>query len=197
MSRKSIAVDIDDVIASFAEAFIELSNLEFGTKFNVEDYCDDYSKLWNLTQAEVADRLNELLRPERMLNLKVAEQAQQALSLLAARYDLYVMSARRKQTIEVTHEWLDRHFPRTFKGVHIVPIWDSEHKVTKAEVCRQIGADYLIDDLPVHCNLAAENGIKAILFGDYSWNRNEAIMPNVTRCKTWPDVCAELGVPFV
>ena len=26
---------------------------------------------------------------------------------------------------------------------------------------------------------------------------HEAINPNVARRKTWPDVCAELGVPFV
>ena len=90
--------------------------------------------------------------------------------------------------VEPTYEWVKKYFPGVFEGVHFVPIWETNNKVTKAEICQQIGADYLIDDLPRHCNLAAEVGIKALLFGDYSWNRNEEITEGVTRVKDWPAV---------
>ena len=60
--------------------------------------------------------------------------------------------------------------------------------MTKAEICAEIGADYLVDDQPKHCLAAAKAGIKTILFGDYKWNRDTKLMPNMVRAKNWQEV---------
>ena len=51
-----------------------------------------------------------------------------------------------------------------------------------------IGASYLIDDSFGHCELAAEVGIKAILFGNYGWNRQQTLIDGIVRCKDWDAV---------
>lgn len=45
-----------------------------------------------------------------------------------------------------------------------------------------------IDDQLKHCQAAASLGIKAVLLGDYPWNRTEKLPSGVTRCKDWPAV---------
>ena len=79
-----------------------------------------------------------------------------------------------------------------FSEVYYAGIWDTHakdaHLAMKAEICREIGADYLIDDQTKHCFAAAEAGIPAILYRDYPWNRNGQLPTGVTRCRTWQDV---------
>ena len=61
-------------------------------------------------------------------------------------------------------------------------------KATKADIVKQIGADYLIDDQPKHCFAAAEAGITSLLFGDYRWNRNVKLPEGVVKVRTWHEV---------
>jgi hypothetical protein len=42
-----------------------------------------------------------------------------------------------------------------------------------------------IDDQPKHCVAAADIGIKALLFGEYSWNRTDTLPVGVARVKDW------------
>jgi 5'(3')-deoxyribonucleotidase len=100
----------------------------------------------------------------------------------------HIVTARRAHLIDTTREWLANYFPGYFKDIHFVPIWEPGNTITKADICKQIEADYLIDDLPKHCNVAADGGIKAILFGDYSWNKNENLHSGVVKCKDWDSV---------
>src|SRR5262249_45034715 len=107
---------------------------------------------------------------------------------LKNRYKLVIVTARPKRTVEATPEWIERNFPDIFSDIHFVPIWDPGPKKTKAEICQEIGADYLIDDLVRHCNLAAEVGIKAILFNRITWKQPEKIHPEVIVVKNWEGI---------
>jgi hypothetical protein len=111
-----------------------------------------------------------------------------ALQELQKSYDLVIVTSRDHRTVSLTHESLALHYPDIFSDVHFVPLWGNGEKVTKAKICNEIGASYLIDDSFEHCKLAAEVGISAILFGSYGWNRTQALPAHVTRCKTWDDV---------
>lgn len=184
----SIAIDIDDVLASHVEAFIPFCNMRYGTHLEIDDYRDNWSEMLDLPDEELSNLVQEFQIPESLARFTVKKEAKAALEKLAAHFTLYVVTARRKPTIQTSLEWIDTHFPDVFTGVHFVPIWEPDNKVTKGDICRQIGADYLIDDLARHCNIAAEAGIKAILFGDYGWNRSELISPGVVRLQNWEKV---------
>lgn len=188
MTKKTIAVDVDDVLALHAESFIQFSNQRYGTRLTVEDYSDHWSNLWGEERDEIERRAAEFHVHENIIRFKRIQEADKAVQKLAQDYRLVIVTARRKGLIDVTHEWIDNHFPGVFDEFHFVPIWVPGNDVTKADICHQIDAEYLIDDLPRHCNLAAEAGITALLFGDYSWNRSEEVSEGVVRVSGWPEV---------
>lgn len=188
MKRKSIAFDVDDVLASHAESFVEFSNKTYGTAFAVDNYTDNWDKLWGVDEDEVTKRALEFQTLQRIADFNVKDDAKAALAKLNTKYDLYIVTARRQHLVGTSIDWINRYFPNVFKEIHFVPIWELNNKITKSDICKKIGADYLVDDLPRHCNVAADAGVKAVLFGDYAWNRGEKIADNVTRCKDWDEL---------
>lgn len=188
MTRKIIAIDIDDVLAEHAESFIEFSNKNCGTNFTIEDYSDNWTDVWDVDDNEFEHRRNNFRTDELFGNFAVKNGSKNALIELGKENDLYIVTARPKHLTDSSKSWINRHFNNIFKDIHFVPIWEPNNKISKFDICRQIGADYLIDDLPKHCNIAAESGIKAILFGNYAWNRNDSLNNNVTRCENWDKV---------
>lgn len=94
-----------------------------------------------------------------------------------------------KQDDETAERWLNEHFPETFKQIEFVKLWSKDKKVTKAEICDHLGATFLVDDSVEHCNVAAEAGLQAILFGDYGWNRSpDRLNERIVRANGWSDV---------
>ncbi len=190
MKKIKIAIDLDDVLAAHAEAFIKFSNKSYGTSLTVEDYSDHWADLWSVEHDEIERRASEFHIPEGVAAFSVKQESISALKQLSDHHLLYVVTARSQVLIGTTRNWLDKYFPKVFQDIHFVPIWEPNNTITKADICKKIGADYLIDDLPRHCNLVAEAGLRAILFGNYAWNRYEKIVAGVTRCRDWEAVLA-------
>jgi 5'(3')-deoxyribonucleotidase len=193
-SKQTIAVDVDDVLAANAEAFVEYSNAKWGTSLKPADYDEHWAVIWGIDQddhEELEKRAVEFLT-HTTPKYKHFPEAEEALRRLSENYDLVVVTSRRAAMSADTLAWIDEHFPRIFKKVHFAGIWDKMAEdrinITKAEVVKQVGAGYLIDDQPKHCIAAAEAGIKSILFGDYKWNRGTKLTPNMVRAKNWQEV---------
>lgn len=187
MTRQTIAVDIDDVLAAHAEAFVDHSNANYGTNITIEEYIEEWSKLWGVGHDEVERRATEFHHPDIVGNFGAFEAALPVLNSLKENRNLVIVTARRKKLLDTTRNWLSHHFDGVFSEIHFVPIWEPNNTVTKADICTSIGPQYLIDDLVRHCNLAAEVGIRPLLFGNYSWNQGES-QQDVTRVKNWQEV---------
>ncbi len=187
-TRPIIAVDMDDVLAHHVEAFIGWSNTKYGTTFTLEDYNDHWSQLWSIDHEE-SEKRAVLFHQERQHRLfQPRKDALEVLHYLKKHYDLVIITARRRETINDSHEWLETHFPDIFKDVRFVPIWEDDRNATKLAICKEIGATYLIDDMVRHINLAAEGGVTALWFGDYKWNQNEKAVSGVVKAKDWQAV---------
>lgn len=188
MGKQSIAIDLDDVLASHAEAFVRFSNELYKTDLTVDDYTDHWSEIWQVEEDEVERRSAEFHAPGIVIAFGAKDEALDTLRRLKVHYDLFVVTARKKKLTDITQEWLNKEFLGIFSGVHFVPIWEPNNTITKAEISKEIGATYLIDDSVQHCNLAAEAGLQALLFGNYSWNRSDPLHDDVTRIKDWQSV---------
>ncbi|MDB5169901.1 MAG: hypothetical protein JWN82_297 [Candidatus Saccharibacteria bacterium] len=188
MHKATIAIDLDDVLALHAAAFVQFSNERYGTNLQPEEYDDVWVNLWGeMEWAEVLRRAAEFHTSERTLAYAKIEEAGAVLAHLKQRFRLVIVTARPKHLIETTHQWLAQHHADVFDEVHFVPIWEATNTITKADICKQIGANYLIDDSVKHCNIAAEGGITSLLFGTYRWNRDN-IDPRVTEVGNWQAV---------
>jgi len=198
--REKIAVDLDDVLSASAEGFVAFSNEQWGTTLTAEEYSEEWAVVWGCSLEEAQRRSDLFHQSGAVDGYKHFPHAIPVLRALAKRFDMSVVTSRQSLLQPKTDSWLDRHFTGIFQEIHYAGMWDTddhvEHalKQTKADVCQRIGANYLIDDQLKHCIGVAECGVKAILFGDYRWNRAVELPPGVTRAATWDDVARYFDV---
>jgi 5'(3')-deoxyribonucleotidase len=191
MSRKTIAVDVDDVLALSVEAWVAFSNKQWGTHLTADDYHEDWIKLWGVDEEERRRRASHIYTSGLLTTYRSLEQAEAVLQRLARRYKLVITTSRVEDVKQETLDWLERHFGNMFSEIHLTGFYDKfgdakAVRMTKGALLESIGADYLIDDQPKHCLAAAEVGVTAILFGDYVWNRDvKKLPPAVIRCRDW------------
>jgi uncharacterized HAD superfamily protein len=191
-SKPVIAVDIDDVLALSVDRFIEWSNSRFGTEITFDQYTEDWSELWGISQMETTKRVNLMYKEGIPAKYSRVDEAVEVLNKLKSNYELIVATARRKAEDKQTKDWIKRHYPSVFRNIHFAGIWDeiTEHspQKTKARLCNQLGVNYLIDDQLKHCVGASNVGVKALLYGDYPWNKHASLPQNIERVVNWKEI---------
>lgn len=199
MSKLIIAVDADDTIFDENTAVRLYMNEHYGFEHTEADYLIDgpfdnyWERIWNVDPEKMTQMYEEFAHSTYKKELKPIKGAIPVLQKLKEKYDLVIVTSRGQSVVDVTHNSLALHYPDIFNNVHFVPLWGDGEKATKAQICNEIGASYLIDDSFEHCMLAAEVGINAITFGDYGWNRFQELPNRITRCKNWEEVWRILG----
>ncbi len=196
MTKKTIAIDVDDVLADANQEMRRFINDRFRTTHTVEDYLQNHDNywgywefVWQVSDEEARKRIEEYDKSDSKHKLRIINGAIDAINILKKDFDLVVVTSREDSLIDKTHAWLENHFPGTFSGVQFVCLWqDEDSNHTKGSICKQIGAEYLIDDHADHCILALKEGIKPLLFGDYGWNRTRKIPKGIMRVKDWNKV---------
>lgn len=193
MSKKPvIAVDIDDVLALSVDRFIEWSNSRFGTSLTFDQYVEDWSELWGISQIETTERVNQMYREGLPARYSRVDESVNVLNNLKPDYQLIVATARRSAEHMLTRDWIKKHYPAVFEDVHFAGIWDEiteqSPKKTKARLCEQLGVDYLIDDQVKHCLGANSVGVKALLYGNYPWNSYIDLPQNIQRVSSWKEI---------
>lgn len=195
---KTIAIDIDNVLAASAESFVVISNRLFGDHITVADFNEDWQKMWGVDHEE-AERRGEVLRANKyQKDYQPVEGAIQAVNELGKRYNLVLVTSRGKFVEELTRNWLKQHFDYPFEQIVFADFWDDiknskdGHLRHKGDLFTQVGADFVIDDQLKHCMAAAEQDVQAILFGDYSWNQANKLPYGLFRCKNWSEVIEKL-----
>ncbi len=198
MRKSVIAVDIDDVLSANAEGWVAYSNKRWGTKLKPEDYTEHWSLMWGTDHEETERRAVEFHKAKVVGKYRHFDEAKPVLEALARKYSLVVTTSRRRDLMDETTEWISMYFEGIFDEIHYAGMWDkvtdASAQATKAELCKLIGADYLIDDQLKHCLAADIVGIKAILFGNYSWNQADSLPAGVTRCVDWQAVAGYFDV---
>jgi 5'(3')-deoxyribonucleotidase len=194
MTKPVIAVDLDDVLASSAQGFVDYSNQRWGTHLTIEDYSEHWGEMWGIDHDETVKRAHEIYTAQIVKKFPRFDEAYSVLKKLSKHYALVITASRHRLVEQTTREWLHEHFNGIFKDVHLAGIWDkgmpTEEAInlTKAELCQRLNAKYLIDDHPKHCFAAAQVGIKALLYGSYRWNRDVSLPKGVVRVKDWKSI---------
>lgn len=191
-SKRIIAVDVDDVIAANAIGFIEYSNKKYGTHLTVDDYQEHWGEIWKTDYEEAERRAIEYHESGHIATYGVIEGAYDVLKELKERFTLVILTTRRNSINQLTEEWINKYYPDIFDKLIFSGFFDSPTKkslqMTKGELAKSIGANYLIDDQLKHVLSIAETGIKGLLFGEYSWNRIEGLPLGVVRVKNWEEI---------
>jgi uncharacterized HAD superfamily protein len=187
-NKPIIAVDVDDVLLPYGSGLLDYSNKKYKTKLEYENLTSlDLSKSLEITSEDFLQHLFDYVQ-NHQFKLLPAEGSEIALNRLKKKYRICIITYRSQPLYKTTHAWLNEHFPGVFDQVNMIggKVF-GDHK-SKAEVCKEIGASWLIEDQLKPALDAAESGIDVLLFGNYPWNHIDTLPKNMTRVSNWQEV---------
>src|SRR3989338_11006305 len=91
---KTIAVDIDDVLAANAEGFVEFSNQRWGTHLKPDEYTEHWAEMWGVDFEEVEKRRHIIIEERVFLKHRLFEEVRSVLKKLAKNHKLVIVSSR-------------------------------------------------------------------------------------------------------
>ncbi len=169
-TRKTIALDMDEVIANVTPKFLDIYEEKFGIRLQKEQYLG--KKIYAIEGArQVRERLYE---KGFFRDLGIMPGSIEGVKELMQHYDVYITTAAQefRNSLEDKYDWLEEHFP----FIH----WKQYVFCGDKSI---LGTDYMIDD---HArNLKTFRG-KGLLF-TASHNINET---GYTRVNNWEEVTA-------
>lgn len=194
-TKPTVAIDIDDVLVSTAPLIFDFYNKTYGTSLTLADYyhhenADD----WGAKDFEEAiARVHRLISSPNFLRRKPVQQVVAIMQELREHFELTLVTSRPTIMQEATEQWAKDHFQDIFAGVHFAEYFDLKKteqgpRSIKGMVCKDLGAQALVDDHLEHILSAAAQGIFGVLFGNQPWNQTTEPLPeNVMRVSGWQD----------
>jgi len=191
MSKRNLAIDFDDVIAAFNQAYIAHHNVMYA----VPPLQFDGAHTYDLTELYGVDMQTMVKRMRRFCHEHHHEIApyvgvDTAFAQLRERHHIHIVMSRCESLSEITKGWLlefdllkhisELHFTNTFGTLH------PERMRSKLEVCRQIEAVALVEDAPTNAKLVADGGTK-VLMPERPWNAT-FLHERVHRFRDWSEL---------
>lgn len=172
MLKPILLVDIDDVIWDLLKAWVEYLNTRYGTSVSWEeiDEWDMKKSFPMLTDKQIYEMFTEL---DFWMSVQPKIGAVEALKILQAKFNIYLLSATSVRTISVKSIALRDKFPMI----------DENHMI----FCNNkqlVQGEYLIDD---KLDNLIGGKYKKILF-TAPHNKNIEIPEDIIRCDSWSDV---------
>eukprot|EP01054_Gregarina_sp_Poly1_P006130 Gregarina_sp_Poly_1__6129@NODE_323_length_9530_cov_14_322836_g275_i0_p5_GENE_NODE_323_length_9530_cov_14_322836_g275_i0NODE_323_length_9530_cov_14_322836_g275_i0_p5_ORF_typecomplete_len296_score41_25NT5C/PF06941_12/2e27HAD_2/PF13419_6/5_6e05Acid_phosphat_B/PF03767_14/0_00089NIF/PF03031_18/0_004HAD_SAK_2/PF18143_1/0_24HAD_SAK_2/PF18143_1/1_3e03_NODE_323_length_9530_cov_14_322836_g275_i037454632 len=188
-----LALDIDEVLANTLEQSMAWHNNTYGTSLTKEDYKSYiFCEVWNCTDAEAMQRFREFTRSPYWEAIQPVEGAQQFVNEMSSHFRLAIVTSRQDFLQESTLRWLNLYFGlHKFCSIKFGNNWladENAAKKSKREMCMEIGAVALIDDLPKHIlHVSPVRGLRLLILGA---NTNckvvkKAILFNLNREQPW------------
>lgn len=187
--RPIIAVDIDDVLFPFIDGVAKYHNSLKNTDLSVDDFFSfNLIEVWGGTQKETEEIVQGFLEAGN-LHLQPVDGAKEALAQLKNDFDVVLVTARNQVFESQTAGWLQQHLPDLFQDVTFAGNpHDGRPYRHKGDICRELGAQLLIDDYPKNLLSAASCGVDGILFGSKAWSVLDDSKINIVPCADWDAV---------
>jgi len=183
-----LVLDLDDVLRPTVASALAWYNKEFSTDYLVDQRMSAYSYrvVWGCTLEEEMALVDRWYK-EASLEMLPILGAVEGLKELVKRYDVVIATSTDRSYADGVIDWIDRHFPNQIMQVCLLGYFHYEHdiRLTKGQLAVDLNAKVAIDDLPYHISTYAALGVPAVLFGDFPWNTEVVLGPNVQRALNW------------
>lgn len=185
MKKQRIAVDCDDVIVPTAPLILQNYNETYGTAIEFKDFYSDKLDIWQVPdRATAVKRIEAYLETDEYQQVKPFVDAIAIMQRLSKRYELHVVTGRADFLTAATESMLERYFPSLFTSIEFTNFFRTAGR-SKADVCKKLGIDFLVEDHLHHATVVAECGINVLLFGEYPWNQTDQLPAHIQRVKDW------------
>lgn len=192
-----LAIDIDDVLSDSLTALITFHNETYGSSYTDENILEfSYWGFLGAKREEANKKYFEFTDSPYFFETKPLKGAVEAMKTLSARgHELYVITGRPLFVKEKTELWLAKHFPNIFQELFWTNArldktdYSSYWGRPKAEICKEIGATVLVDDLLEYAR--DSEGLSVIILNRF-WNQKAALESNMIRANDWQEVVNEV-----
>jgi len=117
--------------------------------------------------------------------IKPLKEAPSAILDLSSSHKLAIVTGRNEGQKEKTLLWIKKYVPQ-IKEIFFIRKSVRDNSKSKAEICKEIQADILIEDNLKYAQQVAQAGIKVLLF-DYPWNQSSNLNPLIIRVCGWKE----------
>ena len=188
--RRKVAVDVDEVLVPM---FHTLSNYHQHTspvpvRIPVR-HPYRYSCALGITEKRSTRLVQEFYETDAFKNMRPITGAVEGVRALKDEHDLVVVTGRHDESIDATHDWLDRWFEGCFDDAIFCNHF-TEKATDKASICKDLGIGVIIDDSILTCAECLASGTDAINFvGNpvYPWCDESNIS-----CRDWSDIVSRM-----
>lgn len=193
MTKRVLAVDLDDIVWGFNAAYVESHNKKFGGTAQYKDiYTFDMSRMYGVSPAVNLSRVEHFVHHEHD-TIQPLPYVSQTLTTLRQTFDIQAVTSRKETIRGITEAALEVHVPGVFSQRHFTNGFGGVGTIvrSKLDVCCEIGAVALVEDAPANALSVAEGGIPVLLL-NHPWNQlvyhPELNHPLITRFADWRQV---------
>jgi len=188
-----IGVDIDEVLASYMDAFILFHNEKYNTSLVRSDFKQyNISHILGISYEEDVNRAYEFFETDYFRNIETIEGSEKGLKQLKKYHELIIVTGRQFYIEQETRNWLDTHFPNTFSEIYLANAYSKNGgKKKKSELCNRAGIDLLIED-NLDNALECVRPNRRVILMDQFWNQTPEDIPNIQRVNHWDQIPAHV-----
>lgn len=191
-----IAIDLDDVLANTTASLLNFINSSTN-QLPISSASLENAPYWNFlgqTREEANENFFAFTNTDHFRNIEPFPEAVVAIEKLAKEHTLFIISGRPLFIKQDSEEWIKKYFPGKFSGVYFTNNRLNKEDFSaywgrpKAEICDEIGAEVLIDDLAEYAR--SSEHIKVYLI-DKPWNK-DAKLDHAKRVGCWGEILIDL-----
>lgn len=186
MSKRVIAIDVDEVFSPLLPVMMPWYNRKYGTSHTMAQYkTRDMEECFGRTLEHWLEEFVHYIKEAWEKDSAPFEHAVESIKNIMKDHEVFFMTARDTEVHHITERFLKKHMGESFTKLVSLNYSD------KGEALRAEGADLLIDDSEHNIRSAEKAGVEGWLFGDY--------LPHVgvndlTKVNGWQHVCQKLAV---
>lgn len=189
MKKLTIAVDFDDVLVPSAMFAFERYHRNYGFQIDPRSYYGKITKeAWGTDSLdEAVQRIGDALSDEDLLMIPPYKAAIGAVSRLSEQHKMYLVTGRSDRLMPTAINYVDKYFSGLFNGLintNHYSIDPDKHR-SKGDICREIGADVLVDDYIGHIESVMEYGLKEAIVIAQPWNEGFVAKQGIVRVVDW------------
>lgn len=188
--KKLIAVDLDGVLSDTLSSFIQFHNEVYKTNLTKKHFHSEYYwEILNESKEETIRKFDQFTKTLHFDDIQPISGAKGVTTKLSTDHDVIVITARQIELTEQTKKWIKRHFPKTFKNVHVINhalLAKKGKTISKGELCRELGVDIIIEDSLHHAQDCKSDKTSVIIL-DQLWNKGD-LSEGIYRVNSWQEI---------
>lgn len=184
-----IGIDLDEIVADTMPAIVNFHNEKYGTDLKKNHFHSyRFWEVWGGTRDEAIKKIYEFSETDHFVKINPVAGSLNAIKKLKENgHELFVITGRQNEIIKKTEEWIEKHFPEVFSGIHFANSYGfTGQPLKKSAICSQLNIEIMIEDDIDHAKDLAEAGIRVFLF-DQPWNQND-LEKDVERVFSWEEI---------